>query len=387
MPQHRPAQPVPADERILALDVLRGFAMFGVLLAYCLWNLGTAGEESWSALDKALDPLAAFAIDGKFYTILAFLFGLGFSIQLSRASDDAAAVDSYCRRLAVLSAIGLLHALLLRNGDILLPYALTGFLLVPLRRQPDRLLAIVAAIALLVPHVARMAWDASGIPIPQRPQLENAGYLVENAAWLRYWYQTAILSWPTNLTLFVIGLLAGRHRLVATLSKRPRTLVAIAAAGSVLGLATHLVRAEVAGGTGLLAEPAAGLLYTFHCWALASAYAAALLFALRSVAGRSALAPLAAVGRLALTNYLLQAVLVVPLCLAFGWFDTFTPSGSLLLALPIFFLVQIPFSLWWLGRFQFGPVEWVWRMLTYGYVPPLRRSQGRAAPVRESRLL
>ena len=153
-------QPVSVRERIVALDALRGFAMIGVLVAYCMWNLGTAPEESWSPLDQTIDAAASFAVDGKFYTILAFLFGLGFSIQLRRASDDAAAVDVYCNRLAVLAGIGLLHALLLRNGDILLPYALTGFMLIPFRRASDRTL-IASAIAILL-------FTACG-PVPLAP--------------------------------------------------------------------------------------------------------------------------------------------------------------------------------------------------------------------------
>src|SRR5690242_9399345 len=112
-------QPVAPAERILGLDVLRGFAMFGVLLAYCMWSLGTAPDERWTALDRRLAEFVNFAVDGKFYTILAFLFGLGFSIQLSRAASDGAAVETYCQRLGVLAGIGLAHALLLRNGDIL----------------------------------------------------------------------------------------------------------------------------------------------------------------------------------------------------------------------------------------------------------------------------
>ena len=100
------AEPIRPDERILALDVLRGFAMFGVLIAYCLWNLGTAPPETYSQLDVRLNEIAGFVVDGKFYTILAFLFGLGFSIQLDRATDDATAVRTYARRLAALAGVG-----------------------------------------------------------------------------------------------------------------------------------------------------------------------------------------------------------------------------------------------------------------------------------------
>jgi uncharacterized protein len=163
-------QPVAPRDRILALDVLRGFAMAGVLLAYCVWSLGTAPEEQWSSLDQALAGVVGFAVDGKFYTILAFLFGLGFSLQLERASDGAAAIRTYCRRLAALAAIGLAHALLLRNGDILLPYALTGFVMVLLRRSSGPALAAAAIVALLLPYAAHWAWEASGVPIPPRPR-------------------------------------------------------------------------------------------------------------------------------------------------------------------------------------------------------------------------
>ncbi|MFL6768130.1 MAG: DUF418 domain-containing protein, partial [Sphingomicrobium sp.] len=79
--------------------------------------------------------------------------------------------------------------------------------------------------------------------------------------------------------------------------------------------------------------------------------------------------------------YLLQAAIIVPLCLAFGWFDRFKPTSALALAMLLFFLVQIPFSLMWLRRFQFGPAEWIWRRLTYGRMPISRQSAADYAPV------
>src|SRR5436190_22160728 len=99
MPHPDLERPISGRERILALDVLRGFGMVGVLVAYTMWSLGTAPEQSWSALDRRLNVLGTYAVDGKFYTILAFLFGLGSSIQLARASDDSNAVEIYSRRL------------------------------------------------------------------------------------------------------------------------------------------------------------------------------------------------------------------------------------------------------------------------------------------------
>lgn len=375
-------QPVRAEERILALDVLRGFAMFGVLIAYCMWSLGTVPAETYSVAERLIDAVLSLLVDGKMYTILAFLFGLGFSIQLGRADDDAAAIRTYRRRLLALAAIGLVHAFLLRNGDILLPYALTGFLLIPLRRSSDRALFLVAGIALLVPPATRAALDAAGMTMPQRPDLAGASYLVENAAWVRYWWEMIPFTWPMNLTLFLLGLYAGRHKLLTSFTGDSRKLAAVLVAGVIAGASFFVVlrmQLPQAVAPALLRPAASFLSYHFHCWGLASAYAAALLLALRSRRGATVLAPLAAIGRLALTNYLLQAAIIVPLCLTFGWFDRFTPATALLLALAVFGF-QLAFSLLWLRRYQYGPAEWFWRLLTYGRAPPLK-AKGDYAPV------
>ena len=382
MPQTQSERPVTGAERILALDVLRGFAMIGVLVAYCLWSLGTTPEASWSSFDKRLDEIASFLVDGKFYTILAFLFGLGFSIQVGRAPDDAGAVEIYCRRLAVLAGIGLIHALLLRNGDILLPYALTGFLLIPFRHAPNKVLISSAFAILLLNAAIRAFWSDLGLPSLQRPQLENVPYLVENAAWVRYWYSTALFTWPTNLALFLFGFWAGRNRILWKLADQPRLLILIAGAGVAAGTAIYSLRSTLieSAPSSPPINALAWLLYTFHCWCMSGAYASVLLLTLRSKAGIALLSPLAAMGRLALTNYLGQASIIVPLCLAFGWFDHFRPTTALLLAAGILAL-ELPVSVIWAKHFQFGPAEWVWRLLTYQKLPPLRLARGDLAPL------
>jgi uncharacterized protein len=368
-------RPTLPGERIVALDVIRGFAMFGVLVAYCVWSLGTLPEEAFSPLDRALAAGVGFLVDAKFYTLLAFLFGLGFQLQLGRAGDsDAAAVRLYRRRLMVLAVLGLLHAVLLRNGDILFPYAVAGFLLIPFRRATDRVLLNAVRLILLWLLVAHWLWEAIGAPNPERPDTAGMSYIAGNSAWLLYWYATAPLTWPLNLALFLLGLHAGRHRLIARVSGDRGLALRIVAAGVAGAILFYLVRLGLrdAAPPAPAWRDAAQLLFTFHAWSLAAAYAALLLLALRTKRGQRLLQPLAAVGRMALTNYLLQAGLIVPLCLVFGWFDRFTPSSALLLALGVFAL-QVPFSLLWLRRFDFGPAEWLWRLLTYGRAPSTRR--------------
>jgi|SRR5215203_3718512 len=100
--------PTSPDERIPALDIIRGFALLGVLLAYTLWNLGNPSEHTYSRMDRLLDTVLTALIDTKFYTTFAFLFGVGFALQLTRArARGAAIVLTYCRRVLALLAIGL----------------------------------------------------------------------------------------------------------------------------------------------------------------------------------------------------------------------------------------------------------------------------------------
>jgi uncharacterized protein len=208
--------------------------------------------------------------------------------------------------------------------------------------------------------------------MPTRPSGGGSNYIAENFAWLRYWYSTAILNWPTNLSLFLIGLVAGRRGWIGRIAAQRRIALLVLGVGLAAGIALFAAGGWVRSWLVAVRLPELGslpgLLFVLHAAALAAAYAALLTMALRTGAGRRVLRPLAAVGRMALTNYLMQAALIVPFCLAFGLFDRFTPSGALLLAL-LLFPMQCAFSLWWLARFDFGPAEWLWRLFTYGRLP------------------
>ena len=370
-------QPVAPGERIAALDILRGFALGGVLLAYTLWNLGSAAESTYSTLDRALNTLLTALVDTKCYTLLAFLFGLGFALQLRRVGHDIISV--YCRRLLALLLIGLAHALLLRNGDILVPYAMMGFVLLLFRQASNATLAVAALGGLLFPYLARAAVEWTGLPFPQRPAGDGQGFYAENFAWVRHWYAFGIVNWPAALPMFLFGLYAGRRRWFENISAKRETLGQVALAGFTVGLLAYANR------TWLLTHwtnstdsfvklLSLGLLWSTHAWGMAACYVATLMLLLQKPFWQRWLAPLGAVGRMALTNYLLQAALIVPLCLAFNLFDRVTPSLGLLLALAVWSL-QLPFSVWWLRRFRFGPAEWVWRSLTYGRLQPMRSSQ------------
>jgi uncharacterized protein len=380
-----PLQPVKQSERIPSLDVLRGFALFGVLLAFALWNQGSPPEETYGQVDRILDKVLSALVDTKAYTLFAVLFGLGFSIQLMRARERGTSiVPVYCRRLLALLMIGLVHALLLRNGDILVPYAVMGFFLLLFRNASNKTIAAGAIIGLLYPYLARSAWELTGIAFPQRPDTEGMSYIAGNYAWVRYWYSTAITSWPGSLPMFLFGLYMGRQRFFENIAARRRRLWQVLAAGLCTGvlayLSRELLQARWADSALSFAQQLTpGLLWSAHAWGLAAFYASSLLLLWQNRYGQQLLAPLAAVGRMALTNYLLQAVFIIPICITFNLFDKVTPSLGLLLALPLW-LIQIPASMWWLKRFRFGPAEWLWRSLTYGRFQPMRVAQESPSP-------
>src|SRR6185436_8667497 len=128
--------PVQLNQRIEYLDVLRGIAISGVLFAFAFWNLGTEPAANWTSFDKVLDQVGAFLVDSKCYTILACLFAIGFVLHMDKTTDTGRSLyinrkrllGLYRKRLLGLLIIGALHALLLRNGDILAPYAITMFI-------------------------------------------------------------------------------------------------------------------------------------------------------------------------------------------------------------------------------------------------------------------
>ena len=376
--------PTSPDERIPALDIIRGFALLGVLLAYTLWNLGNPSEHTYSRMDRLLDTVLTALIDTKFYTTFAFLFGVGFALQLTRArARGAAIVLTYCRRLLTLLAIGLAHALLLRNGDILVPYAVMGFVLLLFRNASTTTLAIGAAMGLLFPYVASGAWELAGLPFPHRPENVHASYLVENAAWVRYWYSTGVFFWPGSLPMFLLGLSLGANGFFEHLPSHERAIRRALAGGLLAGVLAYAGRAWLAshwpGAPGSFEQRLVlGLLWTAHAWGLAAFYMSSLLLLTRNPAWLRRLAPVGAVGRMALTNYLLQAAIVVPVCVAFDLFNRITPALGLLLALMVW-SVEVPVSSWWLARFRFGPAEWLWRSLTYWRAQPMRIQQRGAA--------
>ncbi len=405
---HSPATgaygPTRGAERLLVLDALRGFALFGVLLVNLrdLSLFGFLSETARAGLvtarsDHWLDLAMTALVDVKAFTIFTLLFGVGFAMQAQRASAAGADMSRYVRRLLVLLAIGLLHAYLLWWGDILRLYALLGLLLLPLARLRARTLAVlgifvaVFATPLLRPMMA--AW----LPSTESSEAASAAALTafQSPSWplmlranLTHDIWTRITAW--GLPFYVLGRLLvgaalGKSGVLWEPQKHRRFWKRLLIVLLPLGIAlTAFVMLRDHGAFGPLegwwrSEQARALTRVSRSGAslaLGLAYVAIFVLLFELPGWRRWLQLFAPVGRMALTNYLMQTV--VALALFYGVGLGIGPRFGLVGVLAsgvLIFLAQIAMSRWWLARFHFGPVEWLWRNLTYGHRQPMQRER------------
>jgi uncharacterized membrane protein YeiB len=136
---------------------------------------------------------------------------VGFVLHMNKTNDKAKSLYTYRRRLLGLLIIGGLHALLLRNGDILAPYAITTFIVTFFHRASARIIIIALVGVFLIQALLPEVWFLSGHSFPQRPDTRGGNYWVENLQWLKYWYTTAVFFWGTTLLLLLFGLLLGKN--------------------------------------------------------------------------------------------------------------------------------------------------------------------------------
>ena len=363
--------PVQPNQRIHYLDVLRGFAITGVLLAYISWSLGTAPESTYTVFDRGLNKVLGFLIDSKCYTLLANLFAIGFVLHMNKTSDPSRSLYTYRRRLAGLMFLGLMHAVLLRNGDILLPYALFTLLVSFFYFAKNRTIIIAMFLTFFLQVFVPDIWKWLHLALPPRPTT-HGNYWVDNFVWVKYWYTTAPFFWETTLFFLFSGLLVGRILIQKKIKLSNKQLIFIAALGVVLGSASYyilnfyqnkILGLPDIGKTFLVRRTIFYSLWLFHGAGLAAAYAS--IFYL--LVTRFRLSIFATLGRTSLSNYILQAIIVVPVCLLFNLFDHITPTIALIMTAAIWVL-QVVLSSWWLKHYRFGPLEWLLRRFTYGKI-------------------
>jgi uncharacterized protein len=308
----------------------------------------------------------------------------------------------YLRRLYVLWLIGVAHFFLLWDGDILHAYAQDGFGLLLFLRRSLKALLVWAGIFLCIPLLFFGLTTYHSLTRQVNPQVvdwmtptsfsdtEDQQTIEESRRVYSSGTYAEMIKFRARdlddflpggddayiLAGFLLGLYAGRRGIIHHVSTRRPLIRRVQACGLIIGVAGS---AAFAAGASLGPSPPSVLQYVGGmCLVLAAPamsifYASTVILLTQGDAWRRRLAPLAAVGRMALSNYLLQSLICTMIFYSYGLalFGQVRPSLCLLLTM-IIWLIQVPLSVWWLRRFQFGPVEWLWRSLTYWQPQPMQ---------------
>lgn len=429
------AGPVDPAHRIAALDVARGVAVLGILIMN-IWAFGGPQDwfdYPLAIADRAGAPVATWAVvhtlfEGSQRALLSVLFGAGALLFLSRfegAAAPAAGRGLYLRRTLLLSALGLVNAyIFMWPADILFVYGLAGLCLYPVRKLSVTSLLLLALAALSVLGLQR------GLNVQEARQLETASVAAmaarDQGAVLSEAESRAIAAWQEKLAkarpdpasedaladirtlqtgsfgeVFMhqakislilqtivmakwwfldalAGMLIGMALYRTGLLTRPapaRRFLALSGAGFALGLSLAGWQTWLLLDSGFhpLSSEVARLGYDLRRLAMAMGYLGLILWFCQQAAGAAIRARLAAVGRLALSNYLAQSVLCALIFYGFGLGLYGRLTGFQLYGVVAgIWAVALLWSPWWLARFRLGPVEWLWRSLTYRKAPDWR---------------
>ena len=393
--------PTPPADRILGLDVLRGFALLGIIviniqafaMPFATLNNPTAYGDLTGA-NYLVWVVSHVLAKRKFITLFSLLFGAGI-VLFARSKREDEATRLHYRRTAFLLAAGLAHAYLLWYGDILVPYAVCGLVVFFVRDWEPRLLARVGLLLMAVPALMYIAsgvslestqavlaqWSPGEAAIATEIDTYRSGWLAQfdhriptaisqqtsGFVSLIFWRTSGLMLW--GMALFKWGVLSNERS---------------------AGFYRRLLAGGLLGGIPLIL---AGVWYNeavdwsvralffgsqFNYWGsllLAGAYIGGVMLFCRRFGGGVVTGALSAVGRTAFSNYILQTVIATTIFYGhglglFGRVSRVEQAGVVV----AIWAVQIVLSVLWLRFFRFGPLEWLWRTVTYGERQPLRKS-------------
>jgi uncharacterized protein len=421
------AAPTPATNRIEALDFVRGVALFGILLMNIVgMGLGPAYDNPTVAGGSEGINLWTWIVinvgfEGTQRALFSMLFGAGIILFTSRmeARGRPDAADIYFRRNLWLVLFGLINAwILLWVGDILFYYGITALFLYVFRKLAGRTLLMLGIAALL----CGAAWNAldasrllrvheayqSATAVTPKARTPKQSAAIE--AWIEkekqfrpppeayremrtantasYWSALQSLgvvikhfqSWQLYRFFFdIFGMMMLGMALfklgVLTLEVRRRVYLAMMLAGYVVGLAVGIgeVRWIMSHAFSPLAYAQASVTYDVGRLAMTVGHLGALMLFLRSGLFSWLRLSLAAVGRMAFTNYIAHSIVALTIFILLGYWGALERHQLYFIVLAVC-AVQLVISPIWLKHYRFGPLEWLWRYLTYGRRPAFRRA-------------
>ena len=409
-------RPTPRGERIELIDITRGAALFGVLLMNTVDVAGYTVPQSEfpGGASPILLDVFKFLVETRFLGLFSILFGLGFVLQIRRAREKGTAFRArYLRRVVILFFIGVIHSLVY-PGDILKTYATLGLLLPFVYRLSSKTLATLSLACVLlsglgpaliqtVPsvssHLAPNAlshFELSSFcqkahePFATRAEAYAGGPFTQvmalNACRIPGEYRGLIRGWGLThiFGLFLIGVLIGMTDFVRQIPERLPQILKGTLVSGILGFALLGIQIWIpnVGRGPLLAV--ADITIGFGYYLTTVAYAGAIALLYQTGFGRRALRPLAALGRTALTIYLLQSVIYCTIFLGYGLGWDIRMGLPVILGITLLiYVAEVVGCNVWLRYFRFGPAEWVWRSLAYLRVQPLlnRGTQSRASAI------
>lgn len=394
-------QPTQHGERIVTLDIVRGFALLGILLVnmqffvtpmlFLLLSEVTLFE---GAVNRTADWFITIFATGKFFTIFSFLFGLGFYLFMERVNAKGLSVRQvYSRRLFFLLLLGGTHFFIFWSGDILFNYAIAGFLLLlfrnctinTIRKWSIGLLSLVIFLLGFFTYLSSLLENTFGEEIISK---NDFALLVDEAITV---FQTGsfskitafrlaeeiplilpnfIITVPMVLFLFLIGLYVGKKGVLFNISGHLDWIRKVWKKSFIYGvlmtIAYVTLKVELFIVPFYLHEASIEVLSLVSGLVLSFFYISSITLLCQQKQWLDRLKFLAPVGQMALTNYLLQTVICLFLFYGYGlgFYGKVTPEVGILITIAIF-TVQIYFSKFWLSKYKYGPLEKVWRAFTY----------------------
>lgn len=400
--------PVDPTQRAFELDVIRGFALIGILLAnmpffatpvsYLIMTDIQLFNKNHHIISEYL---ITFFTAGKFFTMFSFLFGMGFVLFFKKAEERVEKPKRlFARRMMILLVIGVFHGFVIWYGDILVTYAFTGFILMLFYTKKPRTILIWSLLLLTVPAALMGALGlfllsmAKAIPdtgsnVQEMNRLVQASFSAYgDGSWMdimgmRIYDFTMMLSsyviiMPLILGMFLLGVYVAKQEWHQNLKERLPLIRKICIISLVIGLPFNtLMTYSYFNQGGVDVSGHMMLYYTGTAIGgpfMSFFYMTSLVLLMQTYPGRRLLLPLAPVGRMALTNYLSQSIIMTVIFynVGLGLYGEIGPMYWIIMAF-ILFGIQIIWSNIWFNHFRFGPVEWLWRSLTYGEKQPMRK--------------
>ena len=402
------ATPASPQERLTLIDALRGAALFGVLLVNMLWFAGFENSVSsealaklpTAALDARIEELIDLLVSAKAIGVFSFLFGVGFAMQLEAMGRSGHAPRRrYSRRLVGLLVLGFVHWLAIWSGEILHVYALAGFALLALSGLRTRTL-VGAGLLLAVlarPIVGRLYLLTGGDGSMLTPSVDDyalryavfvhgsfadaVGLQLRTDVWWQLVSGSTLAAVLHALGRFMVGVAVARGGYLRNSAAylRPAAWLAAVALPAGFVLEHDWLLGEWLQAHGVFDDAISLQVFQHVCNSLGvvcmtAGYIALFLVCWQLPAVRRLLGWLAPAGRMALTNYLSQTAVCYLLFFGCGLALMGRVGATVCLGISVVvFLLQIFLSRWWLARFNFGPMEWLWRWWTYATRPLLRK--------------